>query len=220
MYETHENSLPVLNLVRPNLDEPYLQPKSRWGYAPFLIALALIISLSLYLFLHASPLFDRIQAQFHEESGDSAKIKNYGNQLQSLQNKMTGFIAESLETRLAKLEKNVASGSVGTEEIRTFEELKEQLKLLENYSAGQDGNLIDPVKLEHQRFQAVNKLPAESDMFREMMRLKNLFYISLASSGFAAVMIGGYWWRSHQRDKQLALAMAQMALTLNKRELR
>jgi hypothetical protein len=208
MQETDDRSRAVANLIRRDgrLREPLFEIPSRSGRAFAMVILVGLVLLGMYLLFHAGLFFKRFEDQLRAESGDATRIRMYNAQLESLQDRMTGFIAGSVEAKLKALENSVASGTVGAQEIRMFEELKNELKLLETYSAGRSGNLTDQARLDHPRFQAVGGIgqPAShGELLREVLRLKILLYFSIASCGLVGAMVCGYWWQQHSRFKRL-----------------
>lgn len=185
----------------------FFQPQSLWPRYWALALLALMLVTSLYLYISTNQLYERIHADLVEtEDGDAKRIRQYNEKLQTLQDRMTVFVADSVETKLKSLEKNVTTGTVGTQEIKALEELKGEVKLLEKYSYGRHANLTDPMRLDHSRFQIIpstEPAPVEGDLLNEVSKVKHLLYFSIASCGFVGFMLGGYWWRSHSSIKRL-----------------
>jgi hypothetical protein len=197
-------------------------PSQRARYWAFAL-MGLMLALSLYLFLSTSQMFERIQGRFAGvEDSDAVRIRQYNEKLESLQNRMTVFVADSVETKLKGLEKNVTAGTVGAQEIKTLEELKGEVKLLETYSAGKRANLTDPARLHHARFQTTpgseSAAVAGGDLLYEVSKMKRLLYLSIASCGFVGLMLGGYWWQSHARVKRLDDKMPRRRLLARKAE--
>jgi len=184
---------------------------------------ALMLAFSLYLFLNTNQLFERFQGRLTDvEDRDALRIRQYNEKLETLQNRMAVFVADSVETKLKTLEKNVTAGTVGSQEIKTLEELKGEVKLLETYSAGKRANLTDPARLDHARFQTTpgseNALVAGGDLLYEVSQMKRLLYLGIASCGFVGLMIGGYWWQINARVKRLASDRARTPLLVRKVE--
>ncbi|MBS1212649.1 MAG: hypothetical protein H6R26_1266 [Proteobacteria bacterium] len=183
-----------------------------------LVALCLLMVLSGLLLWNSSHLLARFEPGATRVGGDSDKIRLYSQQLASLQERMTGFIADSVETRLRALERNVAAGTVGAAEIKAFEDLRNELKLLESYTSGKDRFLIEPSLRDHPRFQMTpgsSQTISKGELFGEVVELKNLTYFSIASCGLVACMIGGYWWQQNARAKRLEYALSRRALLMH-----
>jgi hypothetical protein len=195
-------------------------PSQRARYWAFAL-MALMLAVSLYLFLSTSQMFERLHGRLAGvEDSDAVRIRQYNEKLESLQNRMTAFVADSVETKLKALEKNVTAGTVGAQEIKTLEELKGEVKLLETYSVGKRANLTDPSRLDHARFQTTpgseNAAVAGGDLLYEVSQMKRLLYLGIASCGFVGLMVGGYWWQSHFRVRRLAGEMPRARLLAGK----
>ncbi|QSA98336.1 hypothetical protein [Methylococcus sp. EFPC2] len=209
MQHKHDDIPAALELARRGaiLGDPYVAAPRRRGRALALFFFVALLVLSVYLFLHTHQFFDRTTAKL--EQGDGARIGQYSRQIAALEEKMSVFIADSVEDRLRTLERNVAEGKVGEQEIRGIEALKSEVKLLETYAAGKGGNIIDPARLDHPRLQPVPGSPPTArydQMLDELMRLKQLLYLSIASSGTVGLFLGGYWWRNTLRVRSLQAA--------------
>ncbi|MDD5034596.1 MAG: hypothetical protein PHE55_07530 [Methylococcaceae bacterium] len=204
MQERYDNSQPFVDLTRRDrmLGQPLSAGRSL-ARARFLgwVLMAFMLVLSVYLFFDTHRFFDRFQARYDQvEDDDTVKIRQYNRQLEALQDKMTVFVADSVENKLKSLEKNVTSGTVGAQELRTLEELKSEVKLLETYAAGKSGKLTDLSHLDHARFKITpGTRNTHDDLFQDLLELKQLLYFGIASCGFVGLMIGGYWWRINTR---------------------
>jgi len=133
---------------------------------------------------------------------DGWRLRQYDRQVQALEEKMAGYIADSVDSKLHKIEQRVAAGVVGSDEIRQFEELKGEIQLLQRYTAGKDGGVTDPARLDHPRLQPLPGSRPEmvrSDLLGELVELKSLLYLGIASCGMMAILVGGYWWQSELR---------------------
>lgn len=179
------------------------------------IVLGLLIGLmvfAVYLFLHTQQFIGQVQTLLTQgvDDPDAAKIRQYTYQVEVLQQKMSVFIADAVETRLHALEKNVAEGRVGDQEIKGIEELKNQVRLLESFTAGKSGHFIDVTQLDHPRFHPVprSQLTGRNDeLLAEIIQLKHLLYVSIASWGVVGLLAGGYWWQQHGRHRALPSAI-------------
>ena len=222
MYDSNKNSRPDADLARREM--ALTEPAFAEGAPAVVLWLGLLFSVlgvGLFLFFNTQQFVSQFQTKFAVESEDSAKIRRYNLQLASLQERMTAFIADSVENRLRSLEKNIQAGEVGTQDIRNFEELRNELKLLESYAAGNGGNLTDSSRLEHPRFQVTpgtKDVGANRDMIAELVQLKTLLYISIASCGVVAFMVGGYWWQSSAKVKRLQSAPVHRPLLLRRQD--
>lgn len=224
MQDHNYHDRPVLELI-PSERFPDRTPFDKASHWPRYVAfalMALMMAVSIYLFLSTNQILARFQGSLSEvEDNDAKRIQFYNEKLEALQDRMTVFVADSVETKLKALEKNVTSGTVGTQEIKTLEELKGEVKLLQNYSTGKRGNLTDPARLDHARFQVTpgtQNVTSSGDLLYEVSQMKRLLYLSIASCGFVGLMIGGYWWHSATRIRRLAVHKSSHPLLVGKAE--
>ncbi len=221
--QDHNNyNRPAVDLIlRGRLPEQLMpdMPPQRLRYWA-LALVALMITLSLYLLLSTSQILGRIQVRLAQvEDSDTVRIRQYNQKLENLQDRMTVFVADSVETKLKSLERNVTDGSVGAQEIKILEELKGEVKLLENYSHGKGGKLTDSSRLDHPRFQitpGTQNTSSSGDLLYEVSQMKRLLYLSIASCGFVGFLVGGYWWQSNTRNKRVSRDMPAPCLLVRK----
>ncbi len=221
--QDHNNyNRPAVDLIlRGRLPEQLMpdMPPQRLRYWA-LALVALMITLSLYLLLSTSQILGRIQVRLAQvEDSDTIRIRQYNQKLENLQDRMTVFVADSVETKLKSLERNVTDGSVGAQEIKILEELKGEVKLLENYSHGKGGKLTDSSRLDHPRFQitpGTQNTSSSGDLLYEVSQMKRLLYLSIASCGFVGFLVGGYWWQSNTRNKRVSRDMPAPCLLVRK----
>ncbi len=205
-------------LPRHDMTESSLNRARYWVLA----LMALMLVTSLYLWLNTSQILERFQMNVASvEDKDSVKIRQYNQKLEALQDRMTAFVADSVETRLKTLEKNVADGTVGVQEIKTLEELKGEVQLLEKYSVGKGGNLTDTSRLDHARYQitpGTQNSTSSADLLYEVSQMKRLLYLGIASCGFVGFMLGGYWWQTNMRIKRLSQSFSSPKLLVSSYE--
>jgi hypothetical protein len=183
---------------------------SRKADAAIVIALAALLSLGAFSYFKVERTLTNLDSKNSLENADDSKIRQYTQKLDALQNSMSVFIADSLETQLKILETKIKDGSIGPDEIKTFKELKAELKLLENSTSGRDGNVIDMSKLDHPRLQALAGAQPQSQsqlILNQMIQLKHLLYVSIASCGLVGVMVGGYWLQKNQKLRYAQLGL-------------
>jgi len=219
MYRRYDDSQAALDLVRREmaLGEPLFEGRQRRFRLVTVSLFFALLAVSLYLFLHTRHVLDQAKIRLEQptQDADSAKIRQYNRQVEALQEKMTVFIADSVETRLHLLEKNVAEGKVGDQEINGIEDLKRQLRMLENYAAGKGGRLTDNARLDHPRLQPAPGTAAggaDEQLLAEMIQVKYLLYVSVASCGMVGFLIGGYWWRHANRRRSLPRDLVHLRL--------
>lgn len=216
MHDQFDDSGSAIDLARPA--GPIASPRPISGSHSWLWAVLLVfLGLGLYWLLESAQIADRVQNRFAGvESGDAQRIRQYNRRLDRLEERMTAFIADSVENRLRTLEKNVESGNVGAGEIGAVQELKNEVKLLETYSAGKSGDLTDPARMDHPRFRPTpgsEQAASLAGMVDEVAKLKTLLYLGLGSCGAGLLAIGGYWWRDRSRAvRRLPKHLSEMPL--------
>ena len=112
---------------------------SRFGSILLTLAIVVLLLLAGYLAVVAHRLDSELVIARMELTPDGWRLRQYHRQMEALEEKMAGYIADSVETKLHTIEQRVTAGSVGSDEIRQFEELKNELQLLQRYTAGKDG---------------------------------------------------------------------------------
>jgi hypothetical protein len=166
------------------------------------MASCLLLALVLVLFFQVRGFLAHLETRLAVESGGNTRIHAIGQHMEALQGKFNALLAESVEMRLKTLEKSVETGKVGAVDLRTFEVLKNDLELLENYAVRSGALGFDYAQQEHSRFRAVPEtkpIVRNDELMNEILALRSLFYLCLATLGLSVVIAGGYW--LHQRKK-------------------
>jgi len=167
-----------------------------------LLAVAVLLLASLILLATARQLFGALDVSPAYESPDNAKLRRYQQQLNTLKENMAAAVSGSVETRMRRLEQIVASGTVGSQEIQALEDLSRDLHVLENYTSGGSGHVMDAERLMHPRLRPQTAVlsdagaDASNDIARKLAQVKHLLYFGFASCGMALVLVGGYWWKN------------------------
>ncbi|PKM12907.1 MAG: hypothetical protein CVV13_03525 [Gammaproteobacteria bacterium HGW-Gammaproteobacteria-3] len=99
-----------------------------------------------------------------------------------LKAQVVGLVSGSIESKLRTLEQSVKSGSIAYS-LGTIEELKNDVKVLRNYSG--------PVEVKAD-------LPSEQ-VLKEISQLKDLIYFTLASCSLMLAAIVGVWFKNRKR---------------------
>ncbi|MFM8442359.1 MAG: hypothetical protein ACKN9W_03330 [Methylococcus sp.] len=126
------------------------------------------------------------------------RLRAMGQQMDTLRDRLHGLMAESVEIRLKTLDRNIASGKVGTEDLILFQSLQNDLKSLEAYASVTGGAGLDGESHEHARYKTASGLTtaalAQSEMLKEISRLRTLLYLCL--TGLVAgggVLVTRHW---------------------------
>jgi hypothetical protein len=179
------------------------------------LAVAVLLLASLILLATARHLLGSLEFTPSHQSPDNVKLRRYQAQLNTIKENMAAVVSESLETRMRRLEQSVASGTVGSPEIQALDDLSRDLHVLEKYTSGINGNVMDGERLMHPRFRTgEGALPdsainVDSDSLRELAQVKHLLYFSVASCSMALVLVGGYWWRNVLHLRRLTSDVSQ-----------
>jgi hypothetical protein len=216
-------------IVRANLQPTALESGSEAGFGSrrigsIVLTLAIVVLLLLagYLAIVAHRLDSDLVIARMDLTPDGWRLRQYHRQMEVLEEKMAGYIADSVETKIHTIEQRVSAGSVGNDEIRQFEELKNELQLLQRYTSGKDGSVTDSSRRDHPRLQPTpgsRVEPAQAEIFGELVQVKYLLYLGIASCGMMAMLMGGYWWQQELRwRRRLVPPTAVPLLPMHRRE--
>lgn len=174
----------------------------RFAVIPVLAACLLLISV-LVLFFQVRSFLGHIETRVVADTGGETRLRAIGRQVEALRGKLHGALAESVEIRLKALEQNIDTGKVGAEDIRTFEELLKDLKLLENYAESSPAVALDYGQRDHNRLRPMARSEdavGNGNLVKELADLKTLIYFCMAGLGTSTVVVVGYYWVLHRRD--------------------
>jgi hypothetical protein len=181
------------------------------------MASCLLIALVLVLFLQVRGFLTHLEARLAVESGGNTRIHAISEHMEALQGKFNALLAESVEMRLKTLEKSVETGKVGVDDLRTFETLKDDLKLLENYAVRSGALSFDYAQQEHSRFRAIPEtkpIVRNDELMNEILALRRLFYLCLTALVLSVVIVGGYWLSQRRKARWLeSMGTHQIMLT-------
>lgn len=166
------------------------------GSAWLWIGMVLLAGL-LTLFYQLQGDLDLLESQLMTETGGD-RMRVMGQELASLQGRLHGLMADSVEIRLKTLEQNLASGHVTPDVLHQFEILQNDIRALETYADGPGSPNLDKVTPDHPRYAAMGVAGApaltKAEMFREISKLRTLLYLcftGLVATG--GVLLGRYW---------------------------
>jgi hypothetical protein len=167
------------------------------------IGLTLLLALAAVFYQLYTDL-NRLESTVAMGSGAGVeRLRAMGQQMDSLKDRLHGLMAESVEIRLKTLDRNIASGKVGTEDLILFQALQNDLKSLETYASVTGGAGLDGESNEHARYQTASGMTtaalARSEMLKEISRLRTLLYLCL--TGLVAgggVLVARHWLASHR----------------------
>lgn len=176
-----------------------------WGFALLCIALVLSVILTFLL-----PLLDRprdISVRFPSSTPQASTERNstLRQDVELLKGQMNVLITGAMESKIQHLEKSLQSGIITTADLQLVREVKEDLKTLKAFSARNAStnlSLIAGTEKVPNQPDSLATLYTE-DVLHEISNLRTLLYISIASCGFAILVLGGAWLRSFYRLKQI-----------------
>lgn len=176
-------------------------PKIPGRATPLFAVLAgcLLLVSALVLFFEVRSFLGHLESRL--AVGGHGRLQAMSQQMEALRGRFNGILAESIEVRLKALEKNLAAGKVGADDLRAFEELQKDIAILERY-AGSGGPAVLNEAGEHDRFRALRSPQPgirDTDLVNEVAELKHLFYFCLAGLATGTGMMLGYYWVNQRR---------------------
>jgi hypothetical protein len=184
-------------------------------------AVIVLLAAALLLLFQARGFLDHFETRLAAQAGGDARLQAMGQHMEALRGKFNGLLAESIETRLKALEKNIDAGKVGSDDLRAFEELQKDLKLLENYAGRGEAMSFDYAQRDHSRFRPLpdtKPVVRNDELMSEVLELKNLLYFcaaGLLAMGGAAV-VGCYWIAQRGNGRYLGLSAEHSRLLPSK----
>jgi hypothetical protein len=177
----------------------------------------LLLMLFLILFmLPAKNLLDSSRHTIAATPKGEGRVQGYDQEVEALQHKITGLITASIESKLQAIENRIQTGKISLEDVRTIDDLKNDLGILKAYSARPALHPVDKRALIPETHQPAYR---EDDLLEEIAQLKSLFYVSVASFGVAAAVVGGYWLHSSSRNvRRIASGIARIPALLERKD--
>jgi hypothetical protein len=170
------------------------------------LAFLLLIALTVVLYLQVDGLLGRFETAASAPPARDPHIAAIDRQLDALQGKFSVLLAESVETRLKTLEKNIDGGRVNPDDLRAFEELKRDLRLLEGYADEAGVQPFDYNLVEHDRYRRLPEAGPSSRtqaLLGEVSELRSLVYLCIGGVAASTLMSAGFWWRERRRARSI-----------------
>ena len=214
----HNQQLPALPAAHRSIGsaiEAYGRASQQARNLFFLVSMAVLLGFAAYFLVLSVAVDRRLAANDAAVSSDAERLMRYNQQLTALEGRMAGYLADSVESQLRRMDQRLSSGNVGPDEIKEFEALKNQIQLLQSYTVGKAGNLTDPSSHDHPRLQqSASSLPygVGGGFLDDMTTLKYLAYLGFASCSVVALLVGGYWWRQEYQLRRLVAMSANIPL--------
>jgi hypothetical protein len=157
-----------------------------------------VLWIAALVFVQTGGFLNHLETRLSAEAGGDARLQAMTRHMENLRGKFNGLLAESIEARLKALEKTLETGKIGSEDLRSFEELQKDLRLLEHAAGRGEALSLDYAQREHERFRPVpdgKPVIRNDELLSEILELKSLIYLCaaglLATGG--ATVIGCCW---------------------------
>lgn len=174
------------------------------------VTACLLLTLVLVLFFQVQDFLGRIETQLAVEPGADPRLRAIGLQMETLRGRFNGLLAESIEMRLKSLEKSVEAGKVTADDLRQFEELQRDLRLLETYAGTPEAAKLDYAEREHSRYRPAPTSQAgrNEPLINEVLEIKLLVNACLVSIALSVLILVGYYWKRHRAEVRYLRGMA------------
>jgi hypothetical protein len=193
----HQRKATATDIVRPTALAVRPQPLLARSRSPLLAAAAvgILLALALLLYFQVNGFIAGLETRQAAVPGD-ARLAAMGQQMEVLRGKFNGLLAESVESRLRLLQRNVEAGKASPEDLRAFAELQHDLALLETY-ASRGAPIPDPATLEHARYQplaaaSAPRMVRNEELLVEVRQLKVLLYSCAAILAAGCLLLALY----------------------------
>lgn len=197
-----EHSAPSL---QPRLSGPPTAARAPAQHAAWLFGL-LIASIILTIGYQLKLELDGLEARLLQPAGNP-RLDAISQQMSGLRGRLHGLMADSVEMRLKSLERNLATGHVNGDDLQVFQSLQRDLQSLETFAESPDGALMGVGQSDHPRYQAlaaaVPGLTGNTELLREISRLRTLLYLCLTGLVVGGVVVGRLWIASRQTHTPL-----------------
>jgi hypothetical protein len=191
--------------LQPRLSGPPTAGRAPAQQAAWLFGL-LIASIILTIGYQLKLELDGLEARLLQPAGNP-RLDAISQQMSGLRGRLHGLMADSVEMRLKSLERNLATGHVNGDDLQVFQSLQRDLQSLETFAESPDGALMGVGQSDHPRYQAlaaaVPGLTGNTELLREISRLRTLLYLCLTGLVVGGVVVGRLWIASRQTHTPL-----------------
>lgn len=175
------------------------KPLYLWMFAVSVIGL--ICTLVLFVFLPRLETAGHYRFGARPSSAPNFDSNSLVSDVELLKGRMNHLITGTMETKIHKLEQSLKSGIISRNDLTTIQELREDLQVLKAHSLRNASTTLQ-VDQRGARINAQTALHSQR-LLNEFSKIKNLFYISIASWGGLILIIGGAWLRGYYRLGQI-----------------
>lgn len=211
MYETYQSESTTARALRAGtaVRDPALAVRQRIPLMLVVLFAACLCSFAMLLYLS-----NRLETRIAGSTEGEVRIKAINQQVEALQHRFGALLAESVEMRLKALQSKMEKGMVSSADMAAFEQLKNDLMLLQGYADAGGADALDGTAIEHARFR---RLPdsgtvRNQELMDEVLHVKNLLYFCAASLATTAVLISGYWLGQRSRLHRIGSEIASVPM--------
>ena len=168
--------------------------------------LFLFMTILLYIIMPVKGILERYEEKLAAEVQGMKAIPSIQKEIETIQKQMGALTTESIEARLNSIEKAIKAGTINPEEVATLQALNNDFKVLKSYMFRDPRELVELKQLQ-KNYQELRDnqglLIKKEDVMREISFMQNLFYAAIGLFGLLLAVMGGTWWQSTKRIKQI-----------------
>ena len=131
------------------------------------------------------------------------KIPDIEKKLSNIENKMALLTTESIESRLVKIENAINAGSIKTEDVKSFVNLKSDFDVMKSYMFKDPKELVELKELQKNYSvlsQAQSAFATKETVRSEIATLQTILTVSLTFFGILFTVLFGSWWFVGKRN--------------------
>jgi hypothetical protein len=140
------------------------------------------------------------------EASGMERIPELKKQITVLEKQLVTLSSQSIESRLARIEKSIAIGDVDVSEIATLQKLKVDFDVLKSYMFSDPEDLVKLKTLQRDYKEisgSIEDYVHKDVVERELSFLTNLFYTILAFLGILISIVGTSWYSTTKKLKSI-----------------
>lgn len=176
---------------------------------PVFFKLILMMAVVMVILSASKPLggiLNQYERILSAEASGMERLPQLKRQIEILEKQMVSLSSSSIEARLKAIEKAINTGELSVEEISTLQQLSNDFQTLKSYMFDNPEDLVKLKTLQRDYSELVrskDNYMTSSEVMREISFLQNMFYTILGLFGILVSLVGGSWWFSVRREKNL-----------------
>lgn len=185
--------------------------------ATLLVAfLAALIGLAVLLTVFARLWLSHYETQHQSTAAPRVAVLNQ--EAEVLQKRVVDLVSGSIEAKLQGIEKSIQQGQVTASDLQALDELRQELRILANYSTNSQALAADPMLIRGgiPGYAAADNRVTNVDV-DELSFVKGLYYFGIVSMGIVSLLAGGYWLHHLSRQRRLPPTMTGRNPMLSRR---